>query len=105
MFSASVGLFFTELTKTPAGLVVQLIIWLYSAWFPTDTDHYLIKYGVNMFIRHNVVGGYQTYIGFFNEILINRISYTIIAILLIFTTMFIRKKNSDRGLQSQCKIG
>jgi len=97
MFSAAVGLFFTELTKTPAGIVVQFIIWLYSAWFPMDTDHYMIKYGANMFIRHNVVGDYQTYISHINEIMFNRISYTMIAILLIFAAMLIRKRNNLRN--------
>lgn len=92
MFAVAVGLFFTELTKTPVGILVQLVIWGYSVWIWTENGLDPVKYGINMFIRHNVAGEYETYINAFNEIMINRISYTVIALLLVFMAIHNKKK-------------
>ena len=96
MFSAAVGLFFTELTKTPAGILVQFVIWICSAWPWTVAGPNIIKYGANMFIRHNVAGEYQIYCNSFNEIMINRVLYAAIAVLLVFAAMHIKKKSNEK---------
>ena len=98
MFSVAIGLFFTELTKIPVGILVQLVIWFCSVWLWTDHGLSPIKYGANMFIRHNVVGEYQIYLNSFYEIMINRISYTAAAILLVFAATYIRKKFNNKRL-------
>ncbi|HWQ77244.1 MAG TPA: hypothetical protein VN381_00360, partial [Anaerovoracaceae bacterium] len=92
MFSVAVGLFFTELTKRPVGILVQLIVWGCSVWLWTDQGLDPVKYGANMFLRHNEAGEYETYINALNEIMVNRISYAAAAILLVFAAAHIRKK-------------
>lgn len=95
MFSIAIGIFFTELTKTPVGILIQLVIWACSINLWTDDGLNPIKYDANMFIRHNIVGEYQIYLHSIYEIMANRISYTVIAILLVIASKYIRKKQNN----------
>ena len=46
-----------------------------------------------MFLRHNVVGEYQTYLASLYEILLNRAAYTILAIAMITIAWYIQKNS------------
>lgn len=91
MFAAAVGLLFTILTRRTIGIFVQFLLWIWSVMFWGQNGLVSIKYGANMFIRHNVVGEYQTYLASQNEILMNRAAYTILALALITITWYLQK--------------
>ncbi len=92
MFAAAVGLFFTILTRRTIGILVQFLLWIWSVMFWGQNGLVSIKYGANMFIRHNVVGEYQTYLASQNEIFMNRAAYTILALALITIAWYLQKK-------------
>lgn len=96
MFAAAVGLFFTHLTKKPIGIFIQFIIWLWSVMPWSDSGLVSVKYGANLFLRHSVVGEYETYAASMGEILINRAVYTIAALILMAVLSAILKYRGSR---------
>lgn len=82
-FAAAVGLFFTVVTKRSVGIFVQLVIWYWSLSLWTSNGLEPIKYGANMFLRHSVIGEYDTYAASMGGILINRAGYLLAAFVLI----------------------
>jgi len=94
MLAIAVGLFFTVLTKKPVGILVQLILWLWSIILWSENRWVITKYGANLFLRHNAVGEYQTYLASQNEIIINRAVYTFLALALITAAWYIQKKRN-----------
>jgi ABC-2 type transport system permease protein len=83
MFTAAAGLFMILLTKRLAGILAPLVLWLWSIRYWGDNGLENIKYGANLFLRHNMVGEYQTYLSSLGGIILNRAGYTILALILI----------------------
>ncbi|HVI42385.1 MAG TPA: hypothetical protein VM577_17155, partial [Anaerovoracaceae bacterium] len=95
MFATAIGLFFTILTEKPVGILVQLILWLWSLMTWGQNGLVNIKYGANMFIRHNVVGEYQIYLDSQGTILLNRAAYTILSLALITVVWYLQKTKEN----------
>lgn len=91
MFAVAVGLFFTIFSRRTIGIFVQSLVWIWSVMFWGQNGLASIKYGTNMFLRHNVVGEYQTYLASQNEIFMNRAAYTILALALITIAWYLQK--------------
>jgi len=98
MFAAAVGLFFTIFTRRTVGIIVQSLLWIWSVMFWGQNGLVNIKYGANMFIRHNVVGEYQTYLASQTEIFMNRAAYTVLALALITAAGYIQKKYNRESI-------
>ncbi len=91
-FSAAVGSFFTVVTKRSVGIFVQLVIWYWSVSLWTSNGFEPVKYGANMFLRHGVIGEYDTYAASLGGILINRVAYLLAALALIAATWYVGER-------------
>lgn len=78
MISSSVGIFLTELTQT-AIAIVAMGIWWFVSMSVADLGG---GYGWNLIPRHNTIGNYQVFIDNFKILVLNRIGYSLLAILL-----------------------
>lgn len=87
MVSTAAGTFLTELTETPIAIVVQGLWWFIGLF--AGMKHMDGGYGADLVLRHNQIGRTQTYLDNFPVLLINRIAYTIFALILILLTVWI----------------
>jgi hypothetical protein len=102
MVSISVGVFFTEITETAIAILIQGIWWFVSIF--TGAVNINGGYDWNFVPRHNTLGDYATYIDNFHILAINRIAYTIIAILLILASIYVYDKKRRGELIARGKI-
>lgn len=80
MISSSVGIFLTELTQTAIAIVVMGIWWFISLFMGVaDLGG---GYGWNLIPRHNTIGNYQVFIDNLKLLVLNRLCYSLLAILL-----------------------
>jgi hypothetical protein len=80
MVSLSVGVLLTELTETAIAILVQGIWWFISLFM--GLVNMQGGYGWNLIPRHNILGNYKEFIESFHTLALNRITYTVLAILL-----------------------
>lgn len=88
MAVTAVGMFFTELTDTALGILVQGIWWFVSVFTGTNTMHGGM-YGWNLIPRHNTVMNQAGYQEDFAQLAANRLLYVLLALLLAAVTTLI----------------
>ncbi len=101
MVTTSVGVFFTELTDTAIAIIFQGLWWFISLM---GNKNLTGGYGWNLVPRHNSLGEYQTYSDNFNTLVTNRITYTIISIVLIIAAVGIYDLKRKGRLNIRGKI-
>ena len=87
LVSVSVGFFFTELTNSAFGILVQGIWWFISIFL--SMDNLVGNVGWNLIPRFNMVGEYTIYKDILPELIRNRLFYTAISILLVIATIVV----------------
>lgn len=87
MVSTAVGVCLTVLTDTPIAIAVQGIWWFIG--INMGLQHIDGGYGSDLVIRHNKVGNTDVYLDNFNTLVINRISYTLLALALVVLSVWI----------------
>lgn len=88
MTAAAVGMFFTELTDTALGILVQGAWWFFSLFSGVNT----LKggmYGWNLIPRHNTELNWSGYQNGFAQLAANRILYVLLSFVLIALTILI----------------
>lgn len=88
MAVTAVGMFFTELTDTALGVLVQGVWWFVSVFTGADTLHGGM-YGWNLIPRHNTVMNYAGYQEGFEQLAANRLMYVLLALVLAVLTTYI----------------
>ncbi|NLY45071.1 MAG: ABC transporter permease [Tissierella sp.] len=87
LFATSIGFFFTELTGGPLGILVQMAWWIVSVFIAGGN---LVGYvGWSLVPRFNTVGKYSIYASIYDELVINRMVYSIASIVLLVLTVYI----------------
>jgi len=99
LFSAAAGMFFTELTDTPIGLLLILAAWV------IDLNRGMLQmdggYGGFLLIpRHNSLIGAQTFAGNFSALLANRLFYTALALALAAASALILEQKRKGAFTS-----
>lgn len=87
MVTLALGLFFTELTDTPIAIIIQVLWWIISLF--GGMVNMVGNYGFNLIPRHNTIGEYQKFQDGFITLLANRITYTILALILAIGTVIV----------------
>lgn len=85
----AVGMFFTELTDTALGVLVQGVWWFVSALTGTDAAIRGGMYGWNLIPRHNTELNRAGFEEGFAQLAANRILYVVLALALVALTTFI----------------
>lgn len=82
MISSAVGMIFTELTDTAVGILIQTVWWFVSIFMSVHT---LQKgaYGWLLVPRHNTWGEYDNFQRNFQQLVLNRSVYAIVALVLV----------------------
>lgn len=88
MVAAAVGMFFTELTDTALGVLVQGVWWFVTVFTGADTLQGGM-YGWNLIPRHNTELNYAGYREGFAQLAANRLMYVLLALLLAALTALI----------------
>ncbi len=89
MAVTAVGMFFTELTDTALGVLVQGVWWFVSALTGTDAAIRGGMYGWNLIPRHNTELNRAGFEEGFAQLAANRILYVVLALALVALTTFI----------------
>lgn len=102
MISTSVGVFFTELTETAAGILVMAVWWFISLFLGMP----IIRggYGLNLMPRHNTLGNYQIFHEQFSVLVLNRTIYALAAVMLAAAAVFIYDRKRRGKLMIHGKI-
>lgn len=85
MISTSIGMFLTELTDTAIAIIVQGLWWFISLL----SGDLIGNCGWNLIPRHNKIGYYKVFKEYFDQFVLNRVIYTIAAILILAATVYI----------------
>lgn len=88
MAVTAVGMFFTELTDTALGVLVQGVWWFVTVFTGANTLHGGM-YGWNLIPRHNTVMNRAGYQEGFAQLAANRLMYVLLALVLTALTTFI----------------
>ena len=105
MTAAAVGMFFTELTDTALGVLVQGVWWFYTAFGGVNTLHGGM-YGWNLIPRHNTELNWSGYQSAFAQLAANRILYVLLSLALVALTILIYdQKRKGRYRLSWKNIG
>lgn len=102
LVTVSMGFLLTELTNGPIAILVQGIWWFIS--ISLGVSNLVGNVGMNLIPRFNSFGDYDIYNSIFNELVINRVFYSIIGTLLIVLTIFIYDKKRKGKLNLNGKI-
>lgn len=102
LVTVSMGFFLTELTNGPIAILVQGIWWFVS--ISLSGFNLVGNVGMNLIPRFNSFGDYDIYSRIFNELVINRVFYSIVGIVLIVITIFIYDKKRKGKLNLNGKI-
>lgn len=102
LVTVSMGFFLTELTNGPIAILVQGIWWFVS--ISLGGSNLVGNVGMNLIPRFNALGSYDIYNKIFNELVINRVLYSIVAIVLIVGTIFIYDTKRKGKLNLNGKI-
>lgn len=100
MVTTSVGVFLTELTDTALAIVVQGFWWFISAF----TGNLLGNCGWSLIPRHNTTGKYDIFMDNFGQFALNRIVYTLIAVILLFASVYLYERKRKGRLDIRGKI-
>lgn len=102
MITTSVGVFITELTETAFAIVIQGIWWFVSLFM--GVGNLVGNYGWNLMPRHNSVGNYQLFINNIDMLIVNRLTYTIAAILILILTIVVYENKRKGRLLANGKL-
>ncbi|RDY28498.1 ABC transporter permease [Romboutsia weinsteinii] len=102
LVTVSMGFFLTELTNGPIAILVQGIWWFVS--MSVGVSNLVGNVGMNLIPRFNSYGNYDIYIRIFDELVINRVFYSIVGIVLIVMTIFVYDIKRKGKLNSNGKI-
>ncbi|BCN29860.1 ABC transporter permease [Anaeromicropila herbilytica] len=103
----ALGFFLTELTNSAIGILVQGCWWFISIF--SSMNKLVGSAGRNLVPRFNTVGEHDEFIKMYPELIVNRIGYSILALLLVIATIIVyqyKRKGmlaSDRTLLSNWK--
>lgn len=87
LVSVSVGFFFTELTNSAFGILIQGIWWFISIFL--SMENLVGNVGWNLIPRFNTVGEYNIYKDIMPQLIYNRLFYTGISIFLVIATIVV----------------
>ncbi|MEQ8156382.1 MAG: ABC transporter permease [Clostridiaceae bacterium] len=102
LVTVSTGFFFTELTDSPLAILVQGIWWFMSIL--SGMGNLLGTVGLNLVPRFNTAGAYDTYVQIFDELVKNRLFYSLISIVLLAGTVIIYELKRKGVLNIHGKI-
>jgi hypothetical protein len=102
LVTVSMGFLLTELTNGPIAILVQGLWWFAS--ISIGAFNLVGNVGMNLIPRFNSFGNYYIYSRIFNELVINRVFYSVVGILLIVLTIFIYDKKRKGKLNLNGKI-
>jgi ABC-type transport system involved in multi-copper enzyme maturation permease subunit len=102
MVSLSVGVFLTELTESALAILVMGIWWIISLF--TGIANMQGGYGLNLIPRHNTLGNYQEFIKGLPTLELNRIAYTVLALLLAAAAVIVYDWKRKGRLNAHGKI-
>lgn len=103
MISASIGIFFTELTDTPIGIGIQCLWWLFDINVGTTRFsgmHTLFE----LIPRHNSLGNTQAHLDSFDTLLLNRLILVFVALTLVFVASIIYEQKRKGNFNGYEKI-
>ncbi len=103
MISASVGMFFTELTGTPIAIAIQGIWW----FIDINIGARNLSGGFNLWQltpRHNTLGKAQVFIDGLGDLIANRLIFAGIALCLVLATAFVYEQKRRGKLDGYEKI-
>lgn len=100
MMTISIGAFLTELTDTAIAIIIQGFWWFLSLM----TGNLVGNCGWNLIPRHNALEYYSVFKDNFGQLVVNRITYTIAAIVLLFATVAIYEMKRKGRLNIHGKI-
>jgi hypothetical protein len=103
LVSTAVGGFLTELTETPVAIAVQGLWWFIGLF--AGIKNIDGGYGASLVIRHNEIGNTQVYLDNIGILLINRVCYTLFALLLVSITIIVyeQKRKGRINVFAGCK--
>lgn len=87
LVTVSMGFFLTEITNGPVAILVQGLWWFIS--ISIGSSNLVGNVGMNLIPRFNSLGSYEVYNRIFNELVVNRVFYSILGIVLIVMTIFV----------------
>ncbi|GAA3646165.1 hypothetical protein [Asaccharospora irregularis] len=87
LVTVSMGFLLTELTNGPIAILVQGIWWFVSILL--GAFNLVGNVGMNLVPRFNTFGAYDIYSRIFNELVINRVFYSVVGIVLIVMNIFV----------------
>lgn len=99
----AVGMFFTELTDTALGVLVQAAWWFTSLQLGVSSI-YGGQYGWNLIPRHNTEMNYSGFSAGFDQLVMNRIFYTVLAVVLVLLTVWVYETKRKGHLRRHGKI-
>ncbi len=100
--TTAVGIFFTVLTDTPIGILMQFLFSFLTIGTNKSLDGG--DYGFQIAIRHNSLGNLQLVIDNMRDLIINRASYVMISILLVMLTILIYDLKRRRKINVTGKL-
>ena len=86
----SIGFVVTEITQSRIAILLQMVWWFFD--LNIGSDKMIGKFSLHLMPRFNIVGRRDIYELYYNELLINRIVYSLVAFLLIFITVQVYEK-------------
>lgn len=99
----AVGMFFTELTDTALGVLIQTAWWYISLQLGVSSI-YGGQYGWNLIPRHNTEMNYSGFSRGFSQLVMNRGFYTVLAAVLVLMTIWVYEKKRKGHLTIHGKI-
>lgn len=104
MVTTSVGFLFTILTDSPIGIIIQFA-WSFSFdLLGSFNSMQGGNYGTHLSLRFNTLGNYQLYKDNISELVINRVSYSLLAIVLITITIFLYEQKRKGRTNASAKL-
>ena len=100
MFSTAVGMFITELTQTPAAILIYTLWWYADLFSVKDLSGG--RFGWSLSVRHNCLGKTEIFAANFGSFLLNRASYAAAALIFAAATVFIyeiKRKGRYHGIR------
>lgn len=99
----AVGMFLTELTDTALGVLVQAAWWFISLQLGVSSIHGG-QYGWSLIPRHNTEMNYSGFSAGFHQLVMNRLFYTVLAVVLILVTIWVYEIKRKGYLKIHGKI-
>lgn len=87
MTSTAVGVFVTELTETPLAIAIQGIWWFVGLF--AGVPRMEGGYGMDLALRHNIVGNTQVFLDHIQLLIYNRVAYALFALALVLAAAYV----------------